>query len=219
MDASVELAGEEFLLMPERAAYWPAQQTLFVADVHFGKSASMRASALPIPGGVTTETLARLTRAVARSGARRLVILGDLWHDAEGRQRQTLAACQGWREARLDLDIWLVEGNHDRRAGPTPAAFRCNELREPTPLGPFALCHDPAIPVDGYRLAGHIHPAARLWGKGRQTEKLSCFWVTPTGMVLPAFGAFTGCVAVKPRSEDRLFVVAGESVLEAGYSK
>jgi len=40
--------GEELLLLPQRALWWPAQKTLLVADLHFGKAATLRAHGIPV---------------------------------------------------------------------------------------------------------------------------------------------------------------------------
>jgi hypothetical protein len=39
----IVLAGETLRLLPDKALYWPRQQTLFIADAHFGKVAAFRA--------------------------------------------------------------------------------------------------------------------------------------------------------------------------------
>ena len=214
MDGRVTVAGEELLLMPEKAVYWPSQKTLFVADVHLGKAAAMRAAAIPIPETPTYETLDRLSHAVCRTGADRLIVLGDLWHARQGRQPETVRASIQWRQAHPYLEVILVEGNHDRRSGDLPEEFRCEVWQEPTALGPFSLCHYPDVDATGYKLAGHVHPGARLEGRGRRGCTLPCFWVGADCMVLPAFGAFTGFIAVRPREGDRLFVMAEGRVLE-----
>jgi uncharacterized protein len=79
-DLDIELAGERVVLLPERALLWSRAATLFVADVHVGKAATLRAAAYAIPCGTTTGDLDRLGAAIKRSGARRLVVLGDLLH-------------------------------------------------------------------------------------------------------------------------------------------
>ena len=81
------VAGEEFVLLPERAVWWPAARTLLVADFHLGKAASFRRAGIPLPAGTTTENVDRLERAVAATGAGELVFLGDFLHSAEGRAR------------------------------------------------------------------------------------------------------------------------------------
>ena len=220
MDGRVTVAGEELLLMPEKAVYWPAEHTLFVADVHLGKAAAMRAASIPIPETPTYETLERLSHAVCRTGARRLVVLGDLWHARQGRQPETVQASIRWRSVHPDLEVALVEGNHDRRSGDLPEGFRCDTWFEPTTLGPFSLCHYPDVEASGYKLAGHIHPGARLEGRGRRGCTLPCFWIGPACMVLPAFGAFTGYIAVHPVEGDRMFVMADGVVIEpASFSQ
>jgi metallophosphoesterase superfamily enzyme len=79
--------------------------------------------------------------------------------------------------------------------------------------GPFAFAHHPAAIEGRYVLAGHVHPAVRLRGPGRQHERLPCFWIRREGAVLPAFGDFTGVGDVDPVEGDRIFAVAGGSVL------
>jgi DNA ligase-associated metallophosphoesterase len=208
------VAGERLILLPERAAWWPAAKTLFVADFHLGKAASFRRAGIPMPGGTTSENLARLQRAVAATGARHLIFLGDFLHSAEGRAQRTLEQFAAWRAAQPDLAITLVRGNHDDRAGDPPEdwAMRCVDPGER--LGPFALVHDPVAVAGAYALAGHIHPAVRLSERGGQSLRLPCFWFRARVGVLPSFGAFTGSALVRPRAGDQVFVVAGDEVLQ-----
>jgi len=51
-------------------------------------------------------------------------------------------------------------------------------------------------------------------GKGRLKETLPCFCFGPRAALLPAFGSFTGNQVIRPTSEDRIYVVAGDEVIE-----
>jgi uncharacterized protein len=200
-------------LLAEKAIYWPADRTLFVADLHWGKAAAFRSLAVPIPAGTTASDLTRLSRAIDRMSAERLVILGDLIHAKAGRQPETLAAISRWRAERPELEIVLVRGNHDEKAGDPPVAWSIRVVDEPEECGPFALRHFPE-PVDGrHVLAGHLHPAAVLSGRGGPGLRLPCFHVGRDVTVLPAFGSFTGTATVKPRAEDSVFVIAEDEVI------
>ncbi len=209
----VDLQGESLLLLPERALLWERAGTLVVADAHLGKAAAFRAAGLPLPGGTTTATLTRLSAALCRTGAGRLLLLGDFFHARAGRAARTLAAIAGWRERHADLEVVLVRGNHDRGAGDPPSewGFDCHD--EPWIEPPFAFRHHPEEENSRYVLAGHIHPAVSLSGAGGQREKLSCFLFGERIGLLPAFGDFTGGATVRPRLGDRVFVVAGEEVV------
>ncbi len=209
----VDLQGESLLLLPERALLWERTGTLVVADAHLGKAAAFRAAGLPLPGGTTTATLARLSAALDRTGAGRLLLLGDFFHARAGRAARTLAAIAGWRERHADLEVVLVRGNHDRGAGDPPSewGFDCHD--EPWIEPPFAFRHHPEEENSRYVLAGHIHPAVSLSGMGGQREKLPCFLFGERIGLLPAFGDFTGGATVRPRRGDRVFVVAGEEVV------
>lgn len=215
MQGSVELtiAGERVLLLAARAMAWPREGCLLIADAHLGKGAVFRAAALPVPEGATAADLARLDGAIAATGARRLVVLGDLLHAQGSLAPGVVATVADWRARHPGLELLLVRGNHDARAGDPPAAWGFHCVDEPFAMGPFALCHRPDTAAEGYVLAGHLHPAVQLVGRGRQRERLPCFLVGPRGAVLPAFGSFTGAATVRPAPGERAYVVAGAHVL------
>ena len=210
----VDIAGERLVMLPERAMVWRARKTLFVADFHLGKAASFRSAGIPMPSGTTTENVERLERCIAAHGVKRLVFLGDFLHSAEGRAERTLARFAEWRASREDLDIVLVRGNHDDRAGDPPTEWGVRCVNPGEGMAPFALVHEPKPVRGGYALAGHIHPAVRLTGGAGESLRLPCFWFGPRVGVLPSFGAFTGSAAVRPKAGDRVFVVADEEVIE-----
>jgi DNA ligase-associated metallophosphoesterase len=215
-DLTVELAGERVMLLPERALFWPRTHTLFVADVHWGKAAAFRAASIALPGGSTSDDLARLGAALARAAARRLVILGDLLHARAGRAPRTLAAVSEWRARNAELEVVLVRGNHDRGAGDPPPEWGFACLDAPALDPPFVLSHHPGDSAEGYLLAGHIHPTVQLVGAARQRVKLPCFLFGPRAGILPAFGGFTGTALVAPQPGDRVYVVVEDEVIQIG---
>lgn len=212
-DWEIDVAGERLALLPERAAYWPAANTLFVADLHVGKAATLRAHHVPIPPGSTSHDLERLSDALDRTGAERLVVLGDLFHARAGRiAERTLDRIADWRMRHAQLDLLLVRGNHDVHAGDPPETVGFTVVAEPFEAGPFVLRHHPHKEPDGYVLSGHIHPAAALRGRGRDNMRLPCFWFGERVGVLPAFGGLTGSVVVKPAPGDQVCVVVDGAV-------
>ncbi len=203
------LAGERVDLLAQRALHWPAASTLFIADLHLGKAAAFRAGGVPLPRGGTQADLARLSALLAATDARRLVVLGDFLHAAAGRVAALDTAFRAWRAHHAALDLVLVRGNHDDRAGDPPAAWDVNVVAEPHPLAPFLACHVPVAPATGYALCGHVHPGVRLHGRGDDTAVLPCYVLGRRRAILPAFGSFTGLARVPPRQGDRFVAIAG----------
>lgn len=216
----VSLAGEDVWLLPERAIFWRRTATLIIADPHIGKASAFRTASIAVPEGTTTADLDRLSRAIAHCNARKVVILGDLLHARSGRTAATIAAWAEWRERHADLALFLVRGNHDAHAGDPPNDWGVVCIDEPWHLPPFVMCHHLKAHADGYTLAGHLHPAARLTGAGRQRLTLPCFWFGAQVGVLPAFGSFTGTTAIAPEPDDQVFVIAdAEVVAVSGASR
>jgi DNA ligase-associated metallophosphoesterase len=207
------IVGEELQLLPDRAVHWVRTSTLLVADPHLGKAATFRAAGIFVPAGTTAATLARVDALLDATSASRIVFLGDFLHAREGRQPATLATIDVWRARHASIDMLLVRGNHDRRAGDPPASLQIACVDGPHLEAPFALAHHPTHVNGAYALAGHIHPAARLYGAGRERARLPCFWFGAECAVLPAFGEFTGLADVQVSSGDRIWVTTGEEVI------
>ncbi len=212
----VSFGGAELHLLAGKAIWWPAERTLLVADAHIGKAVSFRRLGVPVPETTTGGNLDALDALLAAHDARRIVFLGDLLHSRHAREPSTLAAFAAWREQRSLLELLLVRGNHDDRAGDPPPSWRVLCVDEPLmlPAAPqLALCHHP-VPRDGVAvLAGHHHPCFTV-GRGIDRLRLPCFHFSQTVGVLPAFGAFTGMHPIDRAAQDRVFVVADNAVHE-----
>ena len=208
----VQLAGAELWLLADKAIWWPAMQALLVADIHFGKAATYRALGQPVPQGTTADNLQRLDALLQRFACQRLIFLGDFLHAPEAQTPRTLAALGDWRARHPKLAVTLVRGNHDKRAGDPPATLGIEVVEEPLLLGPFALQHEPHPHPTHSVLAGHLHPAYRLRGRGRQSLRLPCFVLSEGISLLPSFGSFTGTMEVRSQPGQRIFVLGDGGV-------
>jgi DNA ligase-associated metallophosphoesterase len=208
----VEIRGVSLRLLPQRAALLVEAATLLVADAHLGKAASFRRLGVPVPEATTGDNLERLSALVADTGARRIVFLGDLVHSARSHAPATVEAITAWRRRQAHLELTLVRGNHDRHAGPPPAAWGLEVLDGPLPLNGLLLAHEPRPEAGGYVLAGHLHPCAVLGGRAHDRLRLPCFHFGAEVGLLPAFGSFTGMHVVPRASGDRVYVIADAEV-------
>ena len=150
----------------------------------------------PVPQGTTARNLQRLDQLLHDYPTRQLIFLGDFLHARPARSGSTLAALQAWRARHADLQILLIRGNHDRSAGDPPAELGVEVVGEPWPMGPFALCHEVLDCPGLHVLAGHLHPVFVLRGRGRDRLRMPCFSIEPEVTLLPAFGEFTGGMAI-----------------------
>ncbi len=208
----IELAGSTLWLLAEKAVYWPEQQALLIADIHFGKAAAYRRLGQPVPHGTTDANLRQLDDLLARYTCRQLIFLGDFLHAPESRAPSTLVRLAEWRAQHVQLKITLVRGNHDRRAGDPPRELDINVVSEPLLLGPYALQHEPDPHPTHHVLAGHVHPAFQLHGRGRQRLRLPCFCIGARLSLLPAFGNFTGTMTVTAEDNWQIYVIGDGEV-------
>ena len=211
----LRIEGHELWLLPERVAWHAASHTLFVADLHLGKSATFRARGLPVPSGTTQDNLHRVAMLVRTHAAQRVVFLGDLLHSKHAQRAASIAPLHAWRAAHAGLRCVLVRGNHDTHAGDPPPSLGFEIVDEPWPVvGATGLvaCHHPQHAAAGTVLAGHWHPAVTLRGPARDHQRLACFCLVDGLLVLPAFGAFTGSSPQSPPSGSVCYPVGGGRV-------
>lgn len=206
------IRNHELLLLADKAIYWPQEKALLIADAHFGKAAAYRALGQPVPQGTTHQNLQRLNRLLSEYQTEQLIFLGDFLHAPKSHAPATLAALRNWRAQYVSMQCVLVRGNHDKHAGDPPADLNIKTVDEPYLIGDLALQHMPAPHPTHHVIAGHIHPAFRLQGKGRQRLVLPCFHHQAEITLLPAFGDFTGGFVMDNAPGDFICVTDGECV-------
>jgi len=209
--AQIEIAQQTLRLLPGGAAHWTDRDTLLAADIHLGRSAAFRRQAIYLPHGAESADLAKLAALVRKTSAKRLIILGDLFHAREGMSADTLTRFGEWLEG-LPCQVVLVEGNHDRRARRYRDDWPLTIHRDPLIEPPFVLAHEPEASPDGYVLAGHLHPGVKVRDAAGCAHRAKAFWQTGDFLVLPAFGATTSAGAIPRAPGHRLFVCTDELV-------
>ena len=197
-DHVVALAGLSLLADPAGVLYWPEHGLLAVADLHLEKGSSFAARGQFLPPYDTAETLARLTRLIARYAPRVVVALGDNFHDGGGPGRLIDEDRANLRDLQRGRDWIWITGNHD----PEPAANIGGSFHDAFALGALTFRHLPTGAAG--EIAGHLHPVARIAHRGRAVSR-RCFAADPTRMVMPAFGAFTGGLNVRDAAFCDLF--------------
>lgn len=202
---------QDFQLLPEHAILWKNTDTLMVSDLHIGKGGHFRKNGVAMPVEVNLENLWKLSGLLMDHKPNRLLLLGDLFHSSFNKEWSQFADMLANFPS---LEIILVRGNHDvlpehhfTKAG----IVVVDELEE----GPFIFSHEPLEKWDGYNLCGHVHPAVRLKGGGRQQLRVPCFYFGEKQGMLPSFGYFTGSHVIRPKKKDQVFVSAEGLVLRA----
>jgi DNA ligase-associated metallophosphoesterase len=198
--ALVGVLGVVLEAFPEGALWWAELRLLVVADLHLEKGSSFARRGQLVPPYDTVETLSRIARLIARLDPRTVVALGDSFHDGEAAARLSvadrahLAGLQAGREW-----IWIA-GNHD----PDRPTGLGGEAMEELAVGKLVFRHEPLPGAAEGEVAGHLHPCARVHGRGRSVRR-RCFAGDGYRLILPAFGAYTGGLDVLDPAFDGLF--------------
>jgi DNA ligase-associated metallophosphoesterase len=200
---------QHFILHPSGGIYWKETQTWLLADVHLGKVAHFRKHGIAVPRKIEGIFYQKIDRLLKKFPSKRVIFLGDLFHSYQNNEWYLFEAWVNKQKAKLIL----IQGNHDiipvkefKILGLTVVdSFEEDE---------FYFTHYPIEKEPYFVFCGHLHPGAKLMGIGHQQLKLPCFYQTPKKLILPAFGSFTGLHLVSPTTEDQVYAITENAVLE-----
>jgi uncharacterized protein len=190
--APLEFAGEEMVLTKSQALYWPRERMLLVADLHLEKGSWYAQTGQMLPPYDSRATLERLADTIKATGARRVITLGDNFHDDAGTNRLEPYAA-GMLEGLIRAHEWIwVTGNHDEQMHRTFGAETFAELE----VSGVILRHEARPGETRPELSGHYHPKMRVRVRNRHIAR-PCAVVSQSKtsgdrMIAPAFGAYTG---------------------------
>lgn len=190
--APLDFAGEELVLLKSNALYWPREQALLVADLHLEKGSWYAQHGQMLPPYDSRETLERVADAVKATGARRVITLGDNFHDDNGTHRLDPYAAGMLESLTRALDWVWITGNHDENMHRAFGASLADELD----INGIVLRHEAQPGETRAELSGHYHPKMRVRVRNRHIARPCGVISRSSGksdrMILPAFGAYTG---------------------------
>jgi len=206
------IKGEEFTLLPDKVVYWAARKAILLADLHLGKVTHFRKAGIGLPKSVEQENLEKLSQLLLDFDVETVYILGDLFHshyNAEWDQFKYFLSKFS------EIQFELIMGNHDILDSGAYVATNLECHPEILELSPFIMTHIPDNSHPSlYNICGHLHPGVKLRGKGLQSIKLPCFHFSSKGLVLPAFGAFTGTARIEPSPDDAIYAISDQKVFK-----
>jgi DNA ligase-associated metallophosphoesterase len=206
-----EVNAELLLLDCAGAAFWAAERTLILADIHFEKGSSLARNGALLPPYDTRTTLRRLAALMDAYAPARVIALGDSFHDGEAADRldNEERAMLARQVARTDW-IW-IEGNHD----PHPPQWLGGSVTRELAIGGLVFRHEPSVVGQPGEIAGHLHPCATVTRHGRSLRR-RCFAADAERLVMPAFGAYAGGLDVGDPAIAELFAGAFAAYMLGG---
>nr|WP_296532322.1 ligase-associated DNA damage response endonuclease PdeM [Phenylobacterium sp.] len=184
---ALTLAGEAARLLPSGALVLVAHSTLVLADLHLEKGSAFAARGQLLPPLDTRETLRRLAADAAAQAPRRILFLGDAFHDRQASRRMSGEDRAALEALGRGSELVWITGNHD----PEPDADLPGESADEIRLGGLVLRHEPEPGAAPGEIAGHLHPCARI-ATPLGAVRRRCLVTDGERAVLPAYGAFTG---------------------------
>jgi DNA ligase-associated metallophosphoesterase len=205
----IHLNGEPFLLLPQKAMFRPLKKQLILSDVHLGKVTHFRKQGLPLPGDSHVKDIDKIHFLIDKWEPQSVLILGDLFHSDYNKEWL-------WFKAVLlqyyYIEFILIEGNHDILDNDQYSMqnlLKAELLEDEN----FVFSHQPLKEQGKLNICGHVHPGIRIEGLAKQAEKLPCFYLSKTHLILPAFGYLTGLYMLEKEPASNYFLVTASRVI------
>ena len=209
---SLQIRNQNFVLHPSGALYWREKSMVLISDVHLGKVSHFRKFGAAVPQTAIARNFELMDETISFFQPEHIVFLGDLFHSSLNNEWKLF---ENWM-ASVIAKVILVVGNHDI-ISPLKYENLGIEVVSEITLGEFLLTHHPEERENIFNFSGHIHPAIKLRGTGRQTLRLPCFFKKTNQLILPAFGTFTGSHVLKTKAANEVYAITEDAVFKIEF--
>ena len=217
----IRFGGSLWLLDSRAALYWPEQDCLLLADLHFEKGSYLSQYASPVPRYDSRATLRSIAALLACYQPNRVLCLGDSFHDVHAFDRFLAEDVAQLKTLVLSVKEWIwLEGNHDPQVPEALDGLRAESYPLHTQQGSVIHCRHIPQDNDGLQIVGHFHPKARF-AAGKRRFRGKSLVVTDKLMLMPALGQYTGglniedevLTALAPKSQRQCYVLCEQRVI------
>lgn len=186
---------------------------LVISDLHFEKASHFAQKGQFAPPYDTGKTLEKIEALQTCFNPKRVISLGDSFHDDHALQRMLPQDITRLRALVQKQDWVWVAGNHDEGQASLDGAPALHEYE----TDGFIFRHEPANVAETalYEISGHLHPCATIKQRSRHLRR-RCFVFDAHRLIMPALGAFTGSLNVRDAAYGALFAQQKPDVILLG---
>lgn len=205
------VVAENVVLDGRLALFHRRERWLAVADLHYGYEVSQRSAGRLMPFWGMEPARERLLQLVECYAPEKLVLLGDLVHDAAA-ARQFAHLLD---ELRIRCEPVLIGGNHDR------LLRRSMNLLTSWQTPGFHFHHgDCSVEAtQRIQIIGHHHPAGVMRDGAGLRLKLPAFVQRENCWILPAFSPWAGGVPWKSDAQSRVWLCTPSRILRLPHEQ
>lgn len=187
--------------------FWRSENTLVVSDLHLEKGSSFAKKGMMVPPYDTGETLNRLAARIDYWQPKRIISLGDSFHDPLAHERLLQTHVDHIQRLQQNREwVWIC-GNHDPNAPDNLGGVSASQFQ----MGPLTFRHEPQSGTQNGEIAGHLHPAGKIIRRKKSVRR-PCFVTDSARLIMPSFGTYTGGLNIRHKAFNDLF---NESKLSA----
>ena len=187
----------KFVLNPDGSMFWPQESCLIVGDLHLEKSTSYIDQGNFLPPYDTLDTLTKLSHTIKKKRIKKVIFLGDVFHDSNGYERLKLPEKSLFDKILNENTIW-ISGNHDANFKPKHVnSFTLYKLNKLT------FSHI-SCSKNSMEISAHYHPKVTFKYLGTKISK-PCFLIDKYKIILPAYGSYTGGLNISSNAFKNIF--------------
>ncbi len=196
-------------------AYIRSMRALAVADMHLGYEGVMAKGGTLIPKVNFRKVTEMLSRALAKTGARSIIVDGDIKNEfstVDIEEFNELYDLIQFAKSK-EVHLVLIKGNHDNFVERYKEPFKLEIYRQEAAIDGYLFFHGEELPSNvparaKLLIMGHEHPAIAVYSAIGRKEKLRCFlYGTYKGrrlLVLPAINYFASGTEINLRDKGEL---------------
>ena len=206
------IKGEKFVFDKSGSIFLESLNTLIFSDLHLGKGLSFANLGNLIPPFDLDETLLNLKNIIEKYNPKRLISLGDSFHENKSIQKMERKYVNIINNLLHKIDIIWIEGNHDSNL-----LFKDKiqgNFKNFYKLENFKFVHSKSETneLNIFEFSGHYHPKITLKFNGLNYS-YKCFILTDSFCILPSFGTYTGGLDIKSNALRKILPINKQIII------
>ncbi len=188
----INFHNHKFKILKEGILFWLEKEIAIVSDLHLEKGSSFASTGQFIPPYDSEETLNNLLNILDNYKVKKVILLGDTFHDEDAFHRMSFKAKSLFNYLIKNYEVIFILGNHEKKMKIKNIKFFKEYV-----INGLNFLHK-SEKKNMPEIFGHYHPVVTIRvGSRKITAK--CLIQTDYSLILPSFGEYTGGLNIKDK--------------------